>query len=173
MKTAGTISVRGREADDWVDIYEIVRHEEVIRQMLGLPYPEANRVSERVARVYEHRHNLVAEIAQPDGSTTVVGFLGLQCGPARSRRKHIGILVIAVHPLYQGRGVGNALLGALVNLADDWLGLRRLQLTVCVDNAPAIALYEKFGFEHEGRFRDFGFQDGVYIDALVMSRLCG
>ena len=58
-----------------------------------------------------------------------------------------------------------------INLAANWMQVRRLELEVYPDNAPAIALYEKLGFAREGRYRDFSFQDGLYTDALVMSRL--
>lgn len=42
-----------------------------------------------------------------------------------------------------------------LDLADNWLGLSRVELTVFTDNATAIALYEKFGFEIEATHRRF------------------
>jgi putative acetyltransferase len=41
---------------------------------------------------------------------------------------------------------------AVIDLADKWLNLARIELTVFTDNEPAIALYRKFGFEIEARF---------------------
>lgn len=52
---------------------------------------------------------------------------------------------------WQGKGVGSRLLGELLDIADNWMNLRRVELTVYTDNAPALALYRKFGFETEGR----------------------
>ena len=60
---------------------------------------------------------------------------------------------------------------AALDMADNRLNLSRLDLRVYVDNAPAIALYEKFGFEVEGTHRRFAFRDGEYVDAHVMARL--
>jgi putative acetyltransferase len=40
-----------------------------------------------------------------------------------------------------------------------------------VDNEPAIKLYKKFGFEIEGRLRDFSYRNGEYIDAYIMARI--
>ena len=60
---------------------------------------------------------------------------------------------------------------ACLNLADDWLNLRRVDLRVYADNEPAIKLYEKFGFELEGTLRDHTFRGGQYIDAYAMARL--
>lgn len=78
---------------------------------------------------------------------------------------------MGVHDDFQGRGVGSALMAAMISLADNWLNLRRIDLSVYVDNAPAIHLYEKFGFLIEGTARDFAFRNGVYIDAHMMARL--
>ncbi len=39
------------------------------------------------------------------------------------------------------------------------------------DNAAAIALYERHGFEFEGRLRDYLIVDGTAYDALQMARL--
>ena len=58
-----------------------------------------------------------------------------------------------------------------MDLADNWLGLTRLDLRVYVDNAPAIALYNKFGFEIAGTHKRFALRDGKYVDAHVMARL--
>jgi putative acetyltransferase len=58
-----------------------------------------------------------------------------------------------------------------VDLADNWLGLTRLDFRVYVDNASAIVLYEKFGFEIEGSHKRFAYRDGEYVDVHIMARL--
>jgi putative acetyltransferase len=60
---------------------------------------------------------------------------------------------------------------AALDLADNWLNHTRVELHVYVDNAPAIALYEKFGFEVEGMHRRFVFRNGEYVDGYSMARL--
>jgi L-phenylalanine/L-methionine N-acetyltransferase len=72
---------------------------------------------------------------------------------------------------WQSKGVGTRLMEACVDLADNWLGLTRLDLRVYTDNAPAIALYERFGFKVEGTHRRFALRNGEYVDAHVMARL--
>ncbi|MDT3227642.1 GNAT family N-acetyltransferase [Pseudomonas amygdali pv. morsprunorum] len=47
--------------------------------------------------------------------------------------------------------------------------VKRLELTVFVDNEPAIALYKKNGFVIEGTHRKFAYRDGEYIDAFSMA----
>lgn len=62
-------------------------------------------------------------------------------------------------------------LQSVIDLADRWLNLSRLELSVYVDNAPAIALYEKCGFKREGRFERYAFREGSYADAIAMARV--
>ena len=86
------------------------------------------------------------------------------------RRGHCGSIGIMVH---DGRGIGTALMAALVDAADQWLGLLRLELEVNCDNAPALALYRRFGFVVEGRLVANAFRSGEYIDCFTMGRLAG
>jgi putative acetyltransferase len=51
------------------------------------------------------------------------------------------------------------------------MGVLRIELTVYTDNAPAIALYRKFGFVVEGCHRGYALRDGRYVDAFAMARL--
>ncbi len=67
--------------------------------------------------------------------------------------------------------MGSHLLGALIDTADNWHDIRRIELNVFTDNLPAIRLYEKFGFEREGTLRNDAYRDGKYVDAHVMARL--
>ncbi len=78
---------------------------------------------------------------------------------------------MAVDESFQGRGVGTALMAALMDLADNWYNLRRVELTVYKDNPQAIYLYQKFGFTIEGTHAAFAFREGEYVDALTMARV--
>lgn len=160
-----TIRVRGREPEDIEAINEIQNCPRVIAGTLQLPLRSVEATRERYARRPPDAHSLVAEY---DGR--VVGVLGLHL-EAVPRRHHCGSIGMAVHDDFQGRGVGGALLAAAIDLADNWLGLRRLELSVYTDNAPAVHLYEKFGFAIEGTLRNFAFRDGAYVDAYQMARL--
>ena len=100
----------------------------------------------------------------------VVGHAGLHAirNPRRAHAMHLGM---SVRDRFQGKGVGTALMKALVELADGWLNVSRLELTVYTDNARAIALYKKFGFAVEGTHRAYALRDGRYVDAHFMARL--
>ena len=111
---------------------------------LRLPYQSVEETGRWFAGLGPNDHLLVAVL---DGE--VVGNAGLH--RQRGRRHHVGVLGMGVRDALQRRGIGTALLAAVVDLADNWLDLRRLELTVFVDNAAGIALYTRFGFVQEGR----------------------
>jgi L-phenylalanine/L-methionine N-acetyltransferase len=161
----GEIVIRAQEPEDVEAIAEISNCPGVVAGTLQLPLRSVAERRQRFAQLPEGVHRLVAEV---DGK--VVGMLGLHT-EINPRRRHCGSIGMGVHDHFQGQGVGSALLAAAIDLADNWLGLRRLELHVYVDNAAGTHLYEKFGFVVEGTARDFAFRDGVFVDALAMARL--
>ena len=101
----------------------------------------------------------------------VIGHIGLHTNPGSPRRRHVGQIGMAVRDDWQGKGVGTLLMQAVIDLADRWLNLRRLELEVYVDNEPALRLYKKFGFEIEGTLIDYAFRDGQFVDSYAMARV--
>ncbi len=100
----------------------------------------------------------------------VIGQLGLQ-QYLRVRQAHVGSFGMGVATAWQGKGVGSRLLTAALDVADNWMNLHRVELTVYVDNEAAQRLYRKFGFEVEGVLRDSALRDGVFVDTVSMARL--
>jgi putative acetyltransferase len=67
----------------------------------------------------------------------------------------LGDLTIAVHPDWQGRGIGRNIFEALLDIVrKDMPHLLRVELKSRETNAGAIAMYESLGFEREGRMID-------------------
>jgi putative acetyltransferase len=99
----------------------------------------------------------------------LVGSAGLR--RRHGRRSHAAEIGMGVADDMAGRGIGTAMLEALIDAADKWLAIERIELTVYTDNERAIRLYERYGFKCEGTFRAFAFRDGDYVDAVAMARL--
>jgi putative acetyltransferase len=131
---------------------------------LRLPF---QTVAQTAARFENAGPNAVSLVAELDGQ--IVGDAGLT--RYTGRRIHAAGIGMGVHDDFCGRGIGRALLSALLDCADNWLQIRRVELTVYADNQPAIRLYQRHGFEAEGTLHDFAFRDGAYVDALTMARL--
>lgn len=159
------VNVRPVEPEDWPDINEMLAQPRVIAGTLQLPFRSLAFHRQRLEKNDPARPHLGAVI---DGK--LVGDIML-VKAANERRAHAASFGMCVHDAYQGRGVGSALLSALLELTDRWLNIRRMELTVFADNARAIGLYERHGFEREGLHRDYAFRDGAFIDALAMARL--
>ena len=131
---------------------------------LALPFASASDSEAYIAKLSAQDYLLVAE-----QSGIVAGCASLNRGSGR--RAHVGCLGIMVADPYHGHGIGTALLTALLDLADHWLGLTRLELHVFADNHRAIALYQRLGFISEGCARDYAMRDGALTDSLSMARL--
>ncbi|UCH60241.1 MAG: GNAT family N-acetyltransferase [Anaerolineales bacterium] len=161
------ITVRRSEPNDYEAVHKIFTNPRVIWGTLQLPYPSVDMWKKRLAEPPEGLISLVACVENNE----VVGQLGLHTFPKRFRRRHAGQIGMAVHDDWQNKGIGTALMQAAIELADNWLDLRRLELEVYVDNIPAIRLYEKFGFIIEGTLVEYAFRDGEYVDTYLMARL--
>ena len=160
------VIVRHAEPDDYQALHRIFSGPKAIAGTMQLPLPSAEAWRKRLVELPEGLFSLVACV-----DDEVIGSLGLETSPTRWRMHHVGSIGMAVRDDWQGKGVGTALMEAALDLADNWLNLTRIELTVYVDNSAAVALYKKFGFEIEGTHRRLAFRNGEYVDAYSMARL--
>ena len=158
-------AIRAAEPEDAPAIAALIGAPGTFEGTLQLPdMPVATRL-EFLRRVEPHDCKLVAV----DGDR-IVGSAGLHSMPSL-RRSHVRSLGIGIAAEWQGRGVGRALMERLLQWADNWAAVLRVELTVHADNDRAIALYRSMGFVEEGRHRAYALKDGRYVDALFMARL--
>jgi len=160
-----SLTIRRAEPDDCDAVYEMFTASSVYTGTLQLPYPSREYWRRRLSENTDSVYYLVGII---EGN--IVGMAHVATFN-RPRRSHAGAIGISVHADWQGKGVGKELMRAIVNLADNWLNLTRLELEVYADNEVAIRLYERFGFEVEGRLRQHAYRDGQFVDSIVMGRL--
>lgn len=131
---------------------------------------------ERSTTVDDVRARLRSIVATPnstllvaDGNDHLVGYVEAEGGIYR-RTRHSAYVVIGVRREWHGRGVGRALLDAL----EEWARtnrVRRLELTVRVDNDQARRLYERAGFVAEGVRRGSLLVGDELVDEIAMARL--
>ena len=158
------IRVRGVELEDAEALKEIYEGVSAYSATLQLPMPSTLLWKERLSNIPDNLYSYVAL----DGEL-VVGNLGLEVA-RHARRRHVASLGMAVRDDSHQKGVGTALMETALDMADNWLNLGRVELTVFTDNEPAIKLYKKFGFEIEGEAKDYAFRNGEYVPAYYMAR---
>jgi putative acetyltransferase len=161
------VTIRSFRATDIEAVYRLLQMPESQPNTLQIPYASFEQFKQRFSQPDPSVHSLVAELAD---SGEVVGNLGVH-RHSNLRRAHAAEIGMSVHDDFQGQGIGTQLMAAAVALADNWLHISRLELTVFTDNAPAIGLYEKFGFEKEGVLRAYAIRAGQLTDVYTMARL--
>jgi len=164
-----TITVRRATPADAAAFARIMGDPAVFGGLMQMPYTNEEIWRARLAEGAAPGKTDLSLVAERGGE--VVGSCGLHpAGPAL-RRRHVAMMGISVAREAQGQGVGSALMQAMCDYADRWMGILRIELTVYADNVPAIALYRKFGFVVEGRHRGYAMRDGRFVDALAMARI--
>ena len=164
-----TLTLRRAKPSDAATMAEQLAEPDTFPGLLQLPYANVELWQQRLSAPPVPGSPELLLLAERDGH--VVGNAGLHPVGAQVRRRHAMMLGISVSPSAQGQGVGHALMAALLDYADNWAQVLRIELTVFHDNAPAIRLYERHGFELEGRFKAYALRNGEYVDALAMARL--
>lgn len=164
-----TISIRRAGPADAAAIARVMGDPAVFPNLLQMPYVNEEAQRARLAEGQVPGKIDLSLVAERGGE--FLGSAGLHPTGPGLRRRHVVMIGISVLPEAQGQGVGTALMQALCDYADRWMGVLRIELTVFVDNAAAIALYRKFGFETEGRHRGYALRDGVFADVFAMARL--
>ncbi|HEU5348845.1 MAG TPA: GNAT family N-acetyltransferase [Ktedonobacterales bacterium] len=163
MAQKPTITIRPVHEDDALAVWAIARQRGVIETILALPSDRLQQRIDTLKGLTSDDHWFVAEVGG-----VVVGLAGLHVGHGRQR--HSGDIFLFVARANQGQGVGGRLLEALLDVADNWLMLRRVELTVFTSNTRAKALYERHGFVVEGVRKMSVISDGQLHDEYLMAR---
>jgi putative acetyltransferase len=166
MATDAQVTIRRVRIEDAEAINEIRRQPSAIAFTFALPDEPVEATRRFLEGFGPDDHGLVAEV-----EGRLVGLAGLH--RKRGKQRHSAEIGMVVQEAFQGRGIGRTLLEGLLEISDHQLGLSRVELEVMADNARAIRLYERYGFEHEGRKRKAIARGPDYVDVLVMSRLRG
>ncbi len=134
---------------------EIPQIEALEKACFSLPWTQDQLKSQ----LRDRQHEFIAAVSE---SGTVLGYIGMM---------HVldegYISNVAVSPDRRRQGIGDALIAALIKICEA-LGLSFVTLEVRAGNEPAIALYEKHGFERVGLRKNY--YDHPREDALLMTK---
>lgn len=126
----------------------------------------------------EEEKQFIADLAASINSTFLVAEVGDQIiatlicqGGHRRAMRHAAIMSISVAKEWRGQGIGGRLMEHIIAWAKKSGIVTRIELVVFVKNESAIRLYEKYGFEIEGKLHKAVFKNGKYYDNFIMALL--
>jgi len=166
-----TLAIRPVEASDIPAIACIYAHAvEHGTASFELEPPDENEMGRRMRELTGNGFPFI--VAEVDG--VLAGYA--YAGPYRARPAYRltveDSVYIALH--MQRRGVGRALLGALIDAA----AARNFRQMIAVigdspRQAPSVALHAALGFRRVGILDNVGFKHGRWLDSLLMQRALG
>ncbi|MBN1564839.1 MAG: GNAT family N-acetyltransferase [Anaerolineae bacterium] len=171
MSDSPTLTIRGQHSDDWSELYTLWSDEAILRESLELPYMAEDAFRDQ-ANTPAHVHVLIAEMSSLSGRKHIIGAAWLSANP-RSRRRHVGELALMVRAEHRGTEAEAQLVDKALTMADQWLGLRRVEAIVFAANEGLLALFESKGFEREVLMRQYALRDGKLSDAVQLARIRG
>ena len=91
--------------------------------------------------------------------------------PVSSRRVYEGVAEVSVYVAAQarGRGLGEALLRALIDCAEE-AGVWTLQASIFPENTASVGLHQKLGFRQLGLREKIACHRGVWRDTVILER---
>jgi len=115
------------------------------------------------AKLPEHRHVALGA----DG--VVVGWVAASAVSKRCVYAGVVEHSVYVHPDARGRGVGRALLDALI-ASTETAGIWTIESGIFPENAASLALHQRAGFRTVGVRERLGRHHGVWRDVLTIER---
>lgn len=131
--------------------------------------PSADEMTDRIDAILGA--GLPYLVADLDGA--VAGFA--YAGPYRTRPAYANTVEDSIYlsPDAFGRGLGTALLSAVLTASESWGARQVVAVIGDSDNRASVRLHEKCGFTHVGTLRSVGWKFDRWLDTVVMQRALG
>lgn len=161
------VVLRPIEKNDADFLGELFQGQDVRKYLGRVPLPRnRRRVEEKIEEVVES-DDRIQFIVEKDGKE--VGTIMLFDIDRTYRHAEFGAFM--VDPDFHGEGIGSTALKLLLDYAFNELNMHRIAGGHVEGNEASMKVQEEFGFEEEGRERDYKYRDGEYLDLVRMSLL--
>lgn len=159
---AASFVIETMRAEDWPQVRAIY--------LEGIA--TGNATFETVAppwEAWDAAHAKEPRLVARDAGGAVLGWAALTPVSDRCVYAGVGDLSVYVATSARGRGVGKALLQALV-AESERVGIWTLQAGIFPENGPSLALHRSCGFREVGRRERIGEMNGVWRDVVLLER---
>lgn len=166
----GNVVIRASTSDDVAAVHDIYTHYvlDSLSTFEEVP-PSLDEMAERrEAVLLAGLPHLVAEV---DGR--VAGYAYATAYRPRAAYRYTVEDSVYVADGMAGRGIGRALLGALIARCEAGPWRQMLAVVGNSANAGSIALHERLGFKRIGTLEAVGFKLGRWVDTVLMQRALG
>jgi L-amino acid N-acyltransferase YncA len=161
------MQIRDATADDTASIARI--YNQGIEDRMATLETQLRTPDERAAWLAARvsRHPVLVAV---DADNAAIGWASLNSFNPRPAYDHVVDISVSVARGERGRGVGDALLGALEQRAR-LLGYHKMVLAAFPTNAPGMRLYERHAFQTVGIYHEQGLLDGHWVDVIAMEKI--
>lgn len=153
--------LRIAEEEDMPFLYTLFNNPDITDYWFMEPYASTKQIKEELLKDDESRVFIVV-----DDEDRKVGLVALFAIEQRHRHAEFAI---AFAPEHQGKGYAKKVIKLALDYAFFTLNLYKVYLIVVAMNEKAWGLYEKVGFQNEGRLKRHYYINGTYYDGIVMS----
>ena len=167
MIDVGSVRLRPLDKDDIDSLYAFRNDAEITRLLGGFSPGYSKADLEIWIKNHSNRPDEILWSIAERNTNRCIGHVGLYKIDHRVRKAEFAI-VIGDQSQWQ-KGLGTEITRATVAWAFSELNLHKVTLAVLANNARALRIYEKLGFQIEGTMRDDQFRDGKYLDVVLMA----
>jgi L-amino acid N-acyltransferase YncA len=121
---------------------------------------------------WDAAHAPAPRLVARDAGGAILGWAALTPVSGRCVYAGVGDLSVYVSEAARGRGVGRALLQALVSESER-VGIWTLQAGIFPENEASLALHKSCGFREVGRRERIGKMNGAWRDVILLERRSG
>ncbi|ALX50223.1 GNAT family N-acetyltransferase [Lentibacillus amyloliquefaciens] len=160
---ANNLHLRTLEKDDLTFLHKLFNNPEVMNYWFSESYMSMEQLKESFDKDKDNPRN--REFVLTNGNEESLGFVGLFDIEQRHRNAEFAIMI---DPLHQGNGYAGPATELAMDYAFSVLNLHKLYLIVAKTNEKAGHIYEKAGFQAEGKMMEHFFVNGEYLDGILM-----
>jgi L-phenylalanine/L-methionine N-acetyltransferase len=168
--TAADASFRIRRSsrDDSPKIADMCSSKEVYDSFLSMPFLHRELWNDMCASAWDLPLVLIAEKVS---DSELLGLITLTANGKNRRQSHMGLIGVAVNSRVQRQGIGDALLGQMLSVADAYYQMKRLEAVIWTENVRSLRLFEKHRFVIEGTMTAWAAGPDGYCDAYLCARI--